>query len=82
MTIISGTRFDDVISATSRQGDILKGLVGNDTFEFYGMSQEDRFVGGRGDDTLTGIEIDIVGGTLNRPVKGSSVLLRPMAGSS
>lgn len=59
MTIISGTRFDDVISATSRQGDILKGLVGNDTFEFYGMSQEDRFVGGRGDDTLTGIEIDI-----------------------
>ena len=68
----NGTRFDDVLSATSRKGETIKGFGGHDTFEFYGTAQKDRFEGGAGNDTLTGVELNSDAARFGSQVSGTT----------
>lgn len=67
-----GTRFDDVLSATSRKGETIKGFGGHDTFEFYGAAQKDRFEGGVGHDKLTGVELDMDAARAGSQMRGTT----------
>lgn len=60
-SVITGTLGDDTLAGTADLREEVRGLSGNDTFQLFGSDLGDHFLGGTGNDNITGLAITFTG---------------------